>query len=286
MKASKTSHTRLLSRRSLAPLMAICCVLTFTGDEARAISVDNELLILIDATQNGLSANQFDRLMDGYATAFTSSTVMDSIQSGAYGRIAVSMAFFGNSNSYTVGIPWMLIENTTQAQDFANLIQSVIRPSFTGASNVAAALTSAAVTFGSETGGAANGFESEVQMIEVVASRVPTASAAAATSAASNIIRAAGVDQINSVAVGNATTTAAIDAFYSANVIGSTIPDAPATSSTSALTAAALNTNLTTSINNSVQTGATTSIITAVPEPSSALALAAGVILILKRRRR
>ena len=286
MKVSKTSHPNLLSRWSLAPLMAICCVLTFTGDEARAISVDNELLILIDATQNGLTANQFDRLMDGYSTAFTSSTVMDSIQSGAYGRIAVSMVFFGNSNSYSVGIPWMLIENTTQAQDFANLIQSVIRPTFTGVSNVAAALTSAAFTFGTETGGAANGFESEVQMIEVVASRVPTASAASATSAASNIVRAAGVDQINSVAVGNATTTAAIDAFYSANVIGSTIPDAPATSSTSTLNATALATNLTNSVNNSVQTGATTSIITAVPEPSSALALAAGVILFLKRRRR
>lgn len=286
MKASKTSHSSLLSRMPLAPLMAICCVLSIASEEAQAVSVDNELLILIDATQNGLTTNQFDRLMDGYTTAFNSSTVMDSIQSGAYGRIAVSMAFFGNSNSYTVGIPWMLIENTTQAQQFANLIQSVIRPTFTGASNVAAALTSAAVTFGTETGGAANGFESEVQMIEVVASRVPTASAAAATSAASNIIRSAGVDQINSVAVGNATTTAAIDAFYSANVIGSTIPSAPATSTTSALNATALNTNLTSSLNNSVQTGATTSIITAVPEPSSALALAAGVILFLKRRRR
>lgn len=286
MKASKTSKSRLLSRTPLAPLMAICCVLTFAGEEARAVSVDNEMLILIDATQNGLNTNQFDRLMDGYSTAFTSSTVMDSIQSGAYGRIAVSMAFFGNSNFYSVGIPWMLIENNTQAQQFADLIQSVIRPTFTGASNVAAALTSAAVTFGTETGGAANGFESEVQMIEVVASRVPTASAAAATSAASNIIRAAGVDQINSVAVGNATTTAAIDAFYSANVIGSTIPDAPATSTTSALNATALNTNLTNSVNNSVQTGAATSVITAVPEPSSALALAAGVILFLKRRRR
>lgn len=260
--------------------------MSFTADEARAISVDNELLILIDTTQNGLSANQFDRLMDGYSTAFTSSTVMDSIQSGAYGRIAVSMAFFGNSNSYSVGIPWMLIENMTQAQDFANLIQSVIRPSFTGATNVAAALTSAAVTFGTETGGAANGFESEVQMIEVVASRIPNAAAASATAAASNIVRAAGVDQINSVAVGNATTTAAIDAFYSANVIGSSIPDAPATSSTSTLNATALATNLTNSVNNSVQTGAATSIITAVPEPSSALALAAGVILLLKRRRR
>lgn len=286
MKASKTPHATRLARMSSASLMAICCAMAMTGEEARAVSVDNEMLILIDATQNGLTVNQFDRLMDSYSTAFTSSTVLDSIQSGAYGRIAVSMAFFGNSNSYSVGIPWMLIENATQAQDFANLIQSVIRPSFTGASNVAAALTSAAFTFGTETGGASNGFESEVQMIEVVASRVPTASAAAATSAASNIVRAAGVDQINSIAVGNATTTAAIDAFYSANVIGSTIPDAPATSSTSTLNAAALNANITNSVNNSVQTGATTSMITAVPEPSSALALAAGVILFLKRRRR
>lgn len=267
-------------------LMALACALALFGSKVQAITVDNELLILIDATQNGLSVNQFDRLMDGYSTAFTSSAVMDSIQSGAYGRIAVSMAFFGNSNSYSVGIPWMLIENSSQAQQFANLIQSVIRPAFTGGSNVAAALTSAAFTFGTETGGASNAFESEVQMIEVAASRVPTASAAAATAAASNIVRAAGVDQINSVAVGNQATTDAIDAFYSANVIGSTIPNAPATSSASTLSAAALNANITNSINNSVQTGAAVSVITAVPEPNSALVLAAGVLLLLKRRKR
>lgn len=286
MKTSKTSVSGLFPRAPLAPLMALACALTLVGSKVQALTVDNELLILIDATQNGLNVNQFDRLMDGYSTAFTSSAVMDSIQSGAYGRIAVSMAFFGNSNSYSVGIPWMLIENSSQAQQFANLIQSVIRPAFTGSSNVAAALTSAAFTFGTETGGASNAFESEVQMIEVVASRVPTASAAAATAAASNIVRAAGVDQINSVAVGNQATTDAIDAFYSANVIGSTIPNAPATSSASTLSAAALNANITNSINNSVQTGAAVSVITAVPEPNSALVLAAGVLLSLTRRKR
>lgn len=285
MKTSKTLASCLLLRSRSLPLVALASAWFIVGSEARAISVDNELLILIDATQNGLNANQFDRLMDGYSTAFTSSTVMDSIQSGAYGRIAVSMAFFGNSNSYSVGIPWMLIENSTQAQQFADLIQGVVRPTFTGASNVAAALTSAAFTFGTETGGASNGFESEVQMVEVVASRVPTASAASATAAASNIVRAAGVDQINSIAVGNQATTAAIDAFYSANVIGSTIPNVPATSSTSALTSTALNANLTSTINNSVQTGAAASAISAVPEPGSALALTAGALLLLKRRR-
>lgn len=285
MKTSKTLASCLLLRSRSLPLVALASAWFIAGSEARAISVDNELLILIDATQNGLNANQFDRLMDGYSTAFTSSTVMDSIQSGAYGRIAVSMAFFGNSNSYSVGIPWMLIENSTQAQQFADMIQGVVRPTFTGASNVAAALTSAAFTFGTETGGASNGFESEVQMVEVVASRVPTASAASATAAANNIVRAAGVDQINSIAVGNQATTAAIDAFYSANVIGSTIPNVPATSSTSALTSTALNANLTSTINNSVQTGAAASAISAVPEPGSALALTAGALLLLKRRR-
>ena len=285
MKAITTPDQGLLSRLPLSRSMSLGIVAAGMLAQAKAINVDSELVLLVDATQAGLTNNQFNRLMDGYATSFSGSQILDSIQSGAYGKIAVSLMFFGNSNSYEVGIPWMLVENSTQALQLATLLQNVNRPTFTGGSNVAAALTSAAFTFGTETGAASNGFESEVQMIEVVASRVPTASAAAATAAASNIVRAAGVDQINSVAVGNATTTAAIDAFYSANVIGSTIPDAPATSTTSALTATALATNLASSINNTVQTGATTSVTTAVPESGTSFAFAAGVILLLKRRR-
>jgi hypothetical protein len=251
--------------------------------QAKAINVDSELVLLVDATQAGLTTNQFNRLMDGYTSVFSGSQILDSIQGGAYGKIAVSLMFFGNSNSFSVGIPWMEISNSTQALQFATLLQNVNRPNYTGASNVAAALTSAAFTFGTETGAAANGFESEVQILEILASRVPTASAAAATTAASNVVLAAGVDMINAVAVGG--QASAIDAFYSANVIGSTIAGAPASSSTSTLNATTLAGNLNTAINNTVQTGATTSMVTAVPEPDTSLALAAGVLLLIRRRR-
>ena len=283
MKAPTTPDQGLLSRLPLARSMSLGIVAAGMLAQAKATNVDSELVLLVDATQAGLTTNQFNRLMDGYTSVFSGTQILDSIQSGAYGKIAVSLMFFGNSNSFAVGIPWMEISNSTQALQFATLLQNVNRPNYTGASNVAAALTSAAFTFGTEVGAASNGFESEVQILEILASRVPTASAAAATTAASNVVLAAGVDMINSVAVGS--QASAIDAFYSANVIGSTIPNAPATSGTSTLNAATLAGNLNTAINNTVQTGATTSVVTAVPEPDTSLALAAGVLLLFKRRR-
>lgn len=283
MKAPKTPDQGLLSRLPLARSMSLGIVAAGMLAQAKAVNVDSELVLLVDATQAGLTTNQFNRLMDGYTSVFSGTEILDSIQSGAYGKIAVSLMFFGNSNSFEVGIPWMEISNSTQALQFATLLQNVNRPTYTGASNVAAALTSAAFTFGTEVGAASNGFESEVQILEILASRVPTASAAAATTAASNVVLAAGVDMINSVAVGG--QASAIDAFYTANVIGSTIPNVPATSGTSTLNAATLSGNLNTAINTTVQTGATTSMVTAVPEPDTSLALAAGVLLLLKRRR-
>lgn len=283
MKAPTRPDQGLLSRLPLARTMSLGIIAAGMLAPAKAVNVDSELVLLVDATQAGLTTNQFNRLMDGYTSVFSGTQILDSIQAGAYGKIAVSLMFFGNSNSFSVGIPWMEISNSTQALQFATLLQNVNRPNYTGASNVAAALTSAAFTFGTETGGAANGFESEVQTLEILASRVPTASAAAATTAASNVVLAAGVDMINSVAVGG--QASAIDAFYTANVIGSTISGAPASSSTSTLNATALAGNLNTAINNTVQTGAATSMVTAVPEPDTSLALAAGVLLLIRRRR-
>ena len=283
MKAHTRPDQGLLSRLPLARTMSLGIIAAGMLAPAKAVNVDSELVLLVDATQAGLTTNQFNRLMDGYTSVFSGTQILDSIQAGAYGKIAVSLMFFGNSNSFDVGIPWMEISNSTQALQFANLLQTVNRPTYTGASNVAAALTSAAFTFGTETGGTANGFESEVQTLEILASRVPTASAAAATTAASNVVLAAGVDMINSVAVGG--QASAIDAFYTANVIGSTIPGAPPSSSTSTLNATTLAGNLNTAINNTVQTGATTSMVTAVPEPDTSLALAAGVLLLIRRRR-
>ena len=88
---------------------------------------------------------------------------------------------------------------------------------------------------------------------------------------------------INSIALGNQAGT--VDAFYSANVIGSTIQGAPATHGPSLLNGT-LAANLGSMLSGSVQTGANTASITAVPETHTSLALAAGVLLLLKRRKR
>jgi hypothetical protein len=189
--------------------------------QVRAESVDSEILLLVDITRPALSNREFDRLMDGYASAFSSSQVLDSIQSGHYGRIAVSMMFYGPSNLQTVGIPWMSIGNLSQAQQFAELARNISRPSIIAEGDVAAALTAAIPTFGTETGGVSNGFESEVQMIEIASADIPDFSTAAASAAASANALASGVDIINALALGNRTDR--IEEYFASNVIGSTV---------------------------------------------------------------
>lgn len=283
MKTPRTKHTRSpQSRRRFVRAMSLGIATLGMLAPAGAESVDSEILLLVDITRPELSQREFERLMDGYAASFSSSQVLDSIQSGNYGRIAVSMMFFGQSSLQVVGIPWMSIGNASQAQQFADLARSVTRPMTIFNSNVAAALTAATPTFGTETGGTSNGFESAVQIIEVASTDVPSNATASATAAASSNALASGVDIINALALGNRAT--AVEAFYASNVIGSTIQGVPATSETSRF-----NGNLAGTMNGmfteSVQTAATISV-TAVPEPSQMYGLIPATLLLLRRRRR
>lgn len=262
---------------------ALCVAMAGMLSQASAVNVDSELVLLVDTTNSALNNTQFNDLMDGYAAAFSSSQIMDSIQAGAYKKIAVSVMFFGNTSSQQVGIPWMEIGNSAQALQFATLLQNVNKPNYGGNPDVAAALTAATFSFGTETGHASNGFESQVQIVEVASSKRPNNNTASAVSASSSSSLTSGVDMINSIALGNQAAT--VDAFYSANVIGSTIPGAPATHGSSLINGT-LAANLGSMLTSTVQTGANTAIITAVPETHTSLALAAGILLLLKRRRR
>jgi hypothetical protein len=240
------------------------------------------MVLLVDITRPGLNPTEFGRLMDGYASAFTSAQILDSIQSGAYGRIAVSMMFFGNSNTQLVGVPWMSIGNATEANTFADLVRNVARPSSSGAPDLGAALAAATLSFGTETGGSANGFESAVQIVEVASGTVPQNGDAANAAAGSAAALAAGVELINALALGNRANQ--VDAFYEANVIGSTVNGVLPTSDTASINAALAGT-MGGLLNDTVQTGAALSV-TAVPEPSSAVGLIPATLLLLRRRRR
>ena len=271
--------------RGKFPVILMCTGILLTGGwpaQTKAESVDSELVLLVDAAQAALNNTGFSQLMDGYAAAFSSSEILDSIQSGASGKIAVSLMFFGNTGTQQVGIPWMMIGDSAQALQFASLVQNVPRPFFNGTSDVASALSAASTSFGTETGGSPNGFESAVQIIEVAEARSPQNNSAAAVSTNSSSALLAGVDIINSLALGN--QASAIDNFYAANVIGSTIPGMIATNSTAPLNNS-LATTMVGMLSGSVQAGATTSI-TAVPEPGPIFSLMASILILLKRRRR
>lgn len=248
----------------------------------RAESVDSELLLLVDTSNGGISNQEFTQLMDGYATTFTSSSMLDSIQSGAFGRIAVSLMLYGGNNTPSVGIPWMMIGNISQANQFADLVRTINRPSSPGNPNIAAALVAATLHFGDETGGVANGFESQVQVIEIAASKSqpPPTAAGAGTSSSGSL--ASGVDLINVLALGG--QSAAIEQFYAANVIGSTI-DGVAPTSTSSGFNAALASTMGGILGGTVETGALVSV-NAVPEPSAVFGLIPATLLVLRRRRR
>ena len=247
---------------------------------AEATTVDSELVLLVDITDRGLNKHEFEDVMQGYASAMTSSQVLDSIGSGATGRIAVSLVFYGNSLTHVVGIPWMMISNATEAQQFANMAQSLSRPlSFTSPS-INTALDFATNHFGTETGGNSNGFESTVQIIEVAAASLPLFPNPGAVQDSRDEALASGVEVINAVAIGNSTRD--IKNFFEDNVVGGELAGTPG-SATSTKANGSLANFLASDLAKSVEDGGTAS--TAVPEPSSLLLGGVGMLLLLRRRR-
>lgn len=280
MKNATFSRRGLLLHAPFTCIMSLGIALIGLQTKAAAELVDSELVLLIDITSRGFNSTEFNQVMNGYATAFTSSQVLNSIQSGLYGKIAVSLMFYGNTSTQVVGIPWMTIGNSVEAQTFATLARAVNQPFASGSPSIVSALTATTLHFGSETGGSANGFESNAQIIEIAASSVPLGGTAAVT-AARNSALASGVEMINSIALGN--RAASVESYYAANVIGGEAGGVLAFSNASPFNGG-LAGMLTTQVSGGVAAGASESLAT-VPEPSTALAFLSGLTLLLIRRR-
>jgi Protein of unknown function (DUF1194) len=273
-----------LSRGLLSYLPSVFAMSLVAGiglhGQAHALAVDSELVLLVDVNRAGLSQRQFNTLMDAYAASFSSAEVLNSIQSGTTGRIAVSLMFYGNATIQQVGIPWMSIANATDAATFATLANNLTKPVSAGSSAPAPALAAATQSFGTETGGASNGFESTLQIIDIAAASVPNARNSAAVPAAGDAALAAGVDLINTVALGGPVRSAAIANYYTTNVVGSTVPGVEPS-----VTASRFNNNLEIimAAGLSENVGVAVSV---VPEPDATLGILTGISLLLGRRRR
>ncbi|MEK7949125.1 DUF1194 domain-containing protein [Luteolibacter soli] len=282
MKTATLPGGRLRLTRSVLGALCMGAAVLGVPQQVTAESVDSELLLMVDSTQRGLNNRDFDALMDSYADAFSSASVMNSIQSGSYGRIAVSLVFFGNANTQVVGIPWMSIGSAAEAQTFADILRAINRPASPGSIQIDSALLAAIPLFGTETGAGSNGYESTAQIVEFAAASTPAGNSTAGVAAARNQALASGVDVINSIAVGNQAGN--IASYFTNNVIGGQTGGVVASSSSSALNGN-LSTFLSSQVSGQVGAGAAASL-SAVPEPSPLLALVFGFGLLCLRRQR
>ncbi|MCF7732570.1 MAG: DUF1194 domain-containing protein [Akkermansiaceae bacterium] len=105
MKITTTPYRGLLSRAPLACSMSIGIVAAGWPAQVKSETVDSELVLLVDVTAAALNNTDFTSLMGAYAATFSSTEILDSIQSGYYKKIAVSLMIFGETGSQQVGIP-------------------------------------------------------------------------------------------------------------------------------------------------------------------------------------
>ncbi len=184
------------------------------GGQASAVPVALELALLVDVS-GSVDAAEYDLQRLGYRNAFLDATVQANIASLA-GGIAVMYMEWSSAGSQSVRQNWFHITDAASATAFAGLINGVTR-AFGGSTAPGSALNFATPLFGTETGGASNGFESVRQVIDV--SGDGAQNDGANTLAARNAALAAGVDTINGLAI---LGEAGLAAFYQNNIVGGT----------------------------------------------------------------
>lgn len=246
-----------------------------------AVQVDSEIVLLVDVT-GSVSRREHNAMMESIARSFESPSVINSVSSGAFGKVAASLVFWSSQNRQAVGVSWMEVSDAASAAQFASLVRGAVRP-FSGSSAIGSALAYAAASFGTETGGVSNGFESTRQAITLFGDGIdnntpPRGTRVQNVRNARDSAIASGVDEISAVVLTSSRRD--LESYYSANVIGSSGPGAATV--TMVEQDEASQPALEASIARIVAGGEVIS----VPEPSSLLFLGLSTLLLLKRNRR
>ena len=100
----------------------ICLFLLWPISElAKDLEVDVELFLAVDVSRS-MNPIELEIQRRGYAEALSSPEVIDAIQNGLIGQIAVTYVEWAGAFSQQVVVPWTLIQTPQQANDVADLI--------------------------------------------------------------------------------------------------------------------------------------------------------------------
>jgi hypothetical protein len=101
--------------------------------ETRAIEVDLELVLAVDIS-GSMDARERAAQRGGYIEAFRHRNVVQAIQGGMIGRIAVTYVEWAGYGFQAVVVPWTVIDDTVSAARFADTIQAASTNDFHGTS--------------------------------------------------------------------------------------------------------------------------------------------------------
>src|SRR5262245_41776056 len=110
--------------RHLATTLALAGALALSAPAARAVPVDLELVLAADAS-GSVDATDFALQRAGFEAAFRSAAVINAIQSGAIGSIAVPLIDFANDQAVAVG--WTLSTDAATSNAFADAVAAAPR---------------------------------------------------------------------------------------------------------------------------------------------------------------
>ncbi|MGJ8656493.1 MAG: DUF1194 domain-containing protein [Akkermansiaceae bacterium] len=250
-------------------------------------AVDTELLLLVDVS-GSVDSSEYTLMMNGYVDAFNSGSMVDEIQGGDIGGIAVGLMFWSGAADQSLDVAWTHVYDQASSEAFADLIEATTRP-FSGSTAIGSALDAGTASFGTETGGLVeNGFTSNAQIIDVSGdgednATPPEGDRALNVRNARDAAIAAGVDMINALPIGNA--GGALNQYFIDNVIAGSSGGVEAFTQVTT-TFSDVSASLQQKIASEVAAGADINRVSAVPEPSSTFLIGmSGMLFILRRKR-
>src|ERR1700739_23341 len=103
--------------RLLAVVVAVAGL--FCSPAARAAEEVDLLLVLSSDVSRSIDAPKFKLQRDGYAAAIVNPRVIQAIQSGQIGKIAVSFVEWSGVGAQKIVIDWSIIRDEASAKDFS-----------------------------------------------------------------------------------------------------------------------------------------------------------------------
>lgn len=128
-------------RIALVPLTAVSLLVLAAAKPAKADDVDVALVLVTDVSRS-IDDSEFKLEKDGYTSAFTNQKVLQAIQGGPSGKIAVSYVEFASSFEVRTVLDWTVIRDKASAQAFVDQLAAAPR-SFWGRTAISAGVDQA-----------------------------------------------------------------------------------------------------------------------------------------------